>query len=173
MTLASLTISLQCVVEIIACIHAALTILTSCVVKAMLVTLELMCHHTTNMRMQARKPNVQKAAIEEVKNKLSETVVCLEKSLKVSSKLHEKAAAAEAPTSHLESAVEKLCDSLQKGEIVASDLGYLIKFGKEKTGEKLSIDSAVRLQHKAAATMQDVLECTKTVRAHMPKKVEE
>ena len=105
----------------------------------------------------------------EIYEKLNKTCIDIEKSIKSVTRLTDLAA-----TKELSSKGEKeLASTMSSMEVCskeASDMGFLIKFKKAREGgEKLSKISAIKAQHKAAASFAEMMQNAAALKACLPK----
>lgn len=108
-------------------------------------------------------------AVGEIAEKLSEACVALEKTGKTSKRLYDAATVIERPTPVFVQVKAQLLTSMEQADNLASDLAFLCKYDKTRTGTTLSIDVANKMLLDAGIALQSLMEVSKSMRAMMPK----
>ena len=70
----------------------------------------------------------------------------------------------------LEKAMDQLSDTLENAERLLMHTGFLVKFGKTESGEKISVGLCEKLVGELVAMVQGLLSDVKGFRRHLPKK---
>ena len=105
----------------------------------------------------------------EIVEKLNLTYMDMKKAIVVCTKVLEFGLGVDAPSTRLKDATEALQALLEYVETVHSDLGWTIKFRKDKHSKKPNLTIAQNIQKKSAEALGDMLEASKACTALLPK----
>ena len=116
--------------------------------------------------------DVAERASSEVASKLSEATVALDKSGKAAKKLFDLAGAVHNPSIVFEQVRSSLLTAMEAADTVAADLGFLIKFDKTRSGQRLTVDVANSALATAGKALSSLMDTSKSIRALLPRKHE-
>lgn len=112
----------------------------------------------------------QEKAMMEIVEKLNLTYMDMKKAIAVCTKVLEFGLGVDAPSTRLKDATEALQALLEYVETCHSDLGWTIKFRKDKLSKTpLNLTIAQNIQKKSAEALGDMLEASKACKALLPK----
>ena len=107
----------------------------------------------------------------EIVEKLNTTWVDTKKAIGAATKVFESGEAVESPSKRLSDSVEALGSLLEFVETIQGDLGWTLKFKKDKaTKGQLNLTVAQGIQKRCAEALTDLLEACKACKALLPKK---
>ena len=116
--------------------------------------------------------NKQQEAMFEVTEKLNTCWTDSQKGIKLATKMHEKAFEHSSSSPRMATAVDDLFTTMERAEKCQSELGFLLKFKKAKSGAALTVSVGQEHVHSSAHAMSELLHCTKVVKALLPSKAD-
>lgn len=100
---------------------------------------------------------------------LNKVWVDLSKALKVCEALVSKAEVSQGLSVKCKQAQQDLQSCCEKTDLCLADLGYVLKYKKNKQGEQVGVMAAKQIVEAAAGTLQELLDCGKALKALLPK----
>ena len=134
--------------------------------------LRVLCVTSTSLSIEVGETNTI-GDNSELIERLNSAFVDMEKATKGITKIYNMGNAVDDKPAKLVVQLEETENSMQKVEMLASDIGYMLKYRKDKHGNKATINSGKVVIKEASASLADLLLNGKALKALIPSKKKE